>query len=77
MRVSRSGMWCGAGTLVDHIVIEHRSAGNAPHTVVVPQGSPGALRCELDVISVTQVRLAAGSQLTVVPEGGSTTRSAP
>ncbi len=53
---SRAGGPPAAGTLVDHILIQHRSAGNAPHTVVVPPDTPAALRCELDVLSVAQVQ---------------------
>mmetsp|Transcript_13179 Transcript_13179/g.39888 ORF Transcript_13179/g.39888 Transcript_13179/m.39888 type:complete len:696 (-) Transcript_13179:1737-3824(-) len=45
------------GILVDDVVIKQRSAGVAPHTVVVPEGTPSSLRCELDVLSVTQVDL--------------------
>lgn len=43
-----------AGLHVDHVVMEHRAEGNAPHSVVVPEGTPSAAVCQLKVLSVKQ-----------------------
>lgn len=45
------------GILEDYVMMQHRTAGNAPHSVTVPEGTPSAAMCQLEVLSVTQVEL--------------------
>lgn len=48
-------LWCHAGTLVDHVLIQQRQKGSAAHTVVLDSEQPGGLRCELEILQEQQV----------------------